>query len=299
VSGEPAAAAPAYRRLVPVLALSLSAALWGSSFFLAKGVVSRNDPLSVLTFRFAIAAVAMWAVRPGSLRRLPRSTWRRAVTLGGFYGFAQVPHYYGLRTVPASTAGFLVGTYVVFTPVLAYLVWRRRSSLATNVGVAATAVGLAVFSWHNPAFGVGALLCLLAAVLYAMQIVAMSAWAVPGQAWAITTIQMATMAAVLGVAAGVQGVDVPSHAHDWLVIAYLALIAGAVGVGIQTWAQTRLAETHAAVIMSGEPLWAAVLAVVFTGEQVTTRLVAGGALLLAANVVVSLSHAGRSRRRSG
>jgi drug/metabolite transporter (DMT)-like permease len=110
---------------------------------------------------------------------------------------------------------------------------------------------------------------------------------------------MATMAGVLGVAAGVQGVDVPSHAHDWLVIAYLALIAGAVGVGIQTWAQTRLAETHAAVIMSGEPLWAAVLAVVFTGEQVTTRLVAGGALLLAANVVVSLSHAGRSRRRSG
>jgi len=277
--------------------LNLSAAVWGSTFFLTKGVVSQHSPLTVLTLRFGLAALVMWLVRPGCLRGLPRRTWGRAAGLGLVYGLAQVPHYYGLRYAPASTAGFLVGTYVVFTPVLAYLVLRRRPSGLTALGVAAALAGLAVFSWHNTAFGPGEILCLVAAVFYAAQIVAMGAWAVVGQVWAITTIQMITVSVVVGVPASIQGLDVPTSGRDWLAIAYLALVAGAIGIGVQTWAQTRLTDTHAAVIMSAEPMWAAALAVLFTSETVTARLLAGGSLLLVANVVTSLSHTGPARRR--
>jgi drug/metabolite transporter (DMT)-like permease len=294
--------------LLPVLLLSLSAVIWGSTFFLAKGLVSHHSPLSVLMLRFALAGLAMWLVRPGCLRGLSRQTWLRAVMLGGVYGAAQVPHYYGLRLTSASTAGFLVGTYVVVTPVLAFVLLRRRPSTLALVGVASALAGLAVFSWPSPGAGAGSggssglglgpgeLLCLAAAALYALMIVAMGAWSLPGQAWALTTVQMLTMAVVMVVPASVQGIDVPTSAADWWVLAYLALGAGALGVGIQTWAQARLEDTQAAVIMSGEPMWAALLAVTFTAEQWSGRLVVGGALLLAANVVTALSHAGgRSR----
>jgi drug/metabolite transporter (DMT)-like permease len=289
--GEPSKA-------LPIVLLNLSAAVWGSTFFLTKGVVSQHSPLTVLTLRFGLAALTMWLVRPGCLRGLPPGTWVRAAALGVIYGLAQIPHYYGLRYAPASTAGFLVGTYVVFTPVLGYLVLRRRSSPLTVLGVATALAGLAVFSWHNTTFGVGEVLCLVAALFYAAQIVSMGAWAVVGQVWATTTIQMITVSVVVGVPAAIQGLDVPTARGDWLTIAYLGLVAGAIGIGVQTWAQTRLTDTHAAVIMSAEPMWAAALAVLFTSETATARLLAGGSLLLVANVVTSLSHTGpRGRRR--
>ena len=74
----------------------------------------------------------------------------------------------------------LVGTYVVFTPVLGYLVLRRRSSPLTVLGVLTALAGLAVLSWHNTTFGLGEILCLVAALFYAAQIVSMGAWAVVG-----------------------------------------------------------------------------------------------------------------------
>jgi drug/metabolite transporter (DMT)-like permease len=288
---------PEPSRALPILLLNLSAAVWGSTFFLTKGVVVNHSPLTVLMLRFGLAALVMWCLHPGSLRGLPRQTWLRAVALGVIYGLAQVPHYYGLRYTAASTAGFLVGTYVVLTPVLGYLVLRRRPTALTMLGVAAAVAGLAIFSWHNTGFGRGELLCLLAAVLYAAQIVSMGAWAVPGRIWAVTTIQMLTVAVVVSVPASLQGLDVPTSADDWLAIVYLALVAGAIGIGVQTWAQTRLADTHAAVIMSAEPMWAAALAVLLTSETLSARLLLGGSLLLVANIVTSLAHASTARRR--
>src|SRR4051795_6221044 len=96
----------------------------------------------------------------------------------------------------------------------------------------------------------------------------MGAWAVVGQVWAITTIQMITVAVVVGIPASIQGLDVPTARGDWLAIAYLALVAGAIGIGVQTWAQTRLTDTHAAVIMSAEPVWAAGAGGVFHAHTV-------------------------------
>ena len=46
----------------------------------------------------------------------------------------------------------------------------------------------------------------------------------------------------------------------------MALVAGAAALVVQTWAQARLAPTRAAVIMTMEPVWAGVFAVLLGGE---------------------------------
>ena len=279
-----------------MLLLNLSAAVWGGSFVLAKGLVARHDPLSMVTIRFAVAAAVMVAVRPRSVSALPRRTWPRAAALGAVYGVAQVFHYIGLETTPASTAGFLVGTFLIITPVLAFFLLGRRSPALTWAGVLLGGVGLAVLSWHNTSFGVGEVLCLAAAVGYAAQIVGLGAWSTPGHTWGITAVQLGCISLVLAVPAFVRGWDPPSSRADWLVIGYLAIVAGVLAVSIQTWAQTRLTSAHAAVIMASEPLWAAAFAVMFTSERLTTRLVLGGVLLLAANVMTSFAHRWRPRQ---
>lgn len=274
-------------RLVPVLALSVVTALWGSTFVISKGALERMAPLELLSWRFALAAGVMVVIRPTALVAVPRRVWRGGVLLGVLYGSAQIPQYIGLTGTTAATSGFLIGTYVVFTPLLGSVFLRTRSPVTTYVGVLLAAAGLGVFSFDGLRLEWGEALSLVAAVLYAGHIVAMGRWSTPGDAWVLTTIQMITIAVVLGIPALTLGLPPPSHPVDWWAILWLAVIAGALAIGVQTWAQSRIPATHAAVIMAAEPLWAAMFAVGVGGEELGVRLLLGGALLLAANLTIA------------
>lgn len=68
----------------------------------------------------------------------------------------------------------------------------------------------------------------------------------------------------------------------------MATAAGALALWVQTWAQARLSATRAAVVMTLEPVFAAVFAVLLGGESLTGRMLVGGALVVAAMYVVEL-----------
>lgn len=292
--------APRRAQLGPVIALSTVTALWGSTFFLSKDLLARLDPPDLLAVRFALATAVLIVIRPTALIGLPRRTWFAGLVLGAIYGLAQYPQYFGLRETTASASGFLIGTYVVFTPLLGLLILRARSPRLTYLGVLLATAGLAVLSFDEVGLGVGELLSLCSAALYGGHIVAMGRWSKGGDAWALTTIQMIAITGTLIVPAAADGLELPATAGDWVTIAYLGLVAGALAIGIQTWAQSRISATHAAVIMAVEPLWAAGMAVAFTAETLSIRLVLGGALLLAANLLIAVTQtpsgaAGRNR----
>jgi drug/metabolite transporter (DMT)-like permease len=68
----------------------------------------------------------------------------------------------------------------------------------------------------------------------------------------------------------------------------MALFAGAAALLGQTWAQAHLPPTRTALIMSMEPVFAAFFAVTLGGESLTSRMLLGGALVLAAMLIVEL-----------
>jgi drug/metabolite transporter (DMT)-like permease len=84
------------------------------------------------------------------------------------------------------------------------------------------------------------------------------------------------------------GLQLPASGRDWLVVAYLGLVAGAVTMVLQTWAQARIDPTRAAVIMAMEPVWAAAFAVAAGTEVVTVRMVVGGLAILGAMYLAEL-----------
>ena len=64
----------------------------------------------------------------------------------------------------------------------------------------------------------------------------------------------------------------PGNGRDWLSLVYMALIAGALAMLGQTWAQAHLPPTRSAIIMSMEPVFAAFFAVLLGGEDLTVRM---------------------------
>jgi drug/metabolite transporter (DMT)-like permease len=276
---------PAVRRLLPLLALLAVTAVWGSTFFLLKDVVTRVPVADLLAVRFALAAAALWLLRPRAAAALDGSARRRGCLLGALYGVAQILQTSGLQYTSASVSGFITGMYVVLTPLLGAVLLRERVGSAVWAAVGLATAGLAVLSLQGLAIGSGELLTLLSAALYALHILGLGAWSTSRDAYGLAVVQMATIAAVCSLAAVPGGLTLPARAADWAVLVYMALVAGAAALVLQTWAQAHLTATRAAIIMTTEPVWAAAFAVVLGGERLGIRVVVGGALVLAAMVL--------------
>jgi drug/metabolite transporter (DMT)-like permease len=89
-------------------------------------------------------------------------------------------------------------------------------------------------------------------------------------------------------AAAPGGISLPPDRGAWASVLYMALVAGAVAIWAQTWAQSHLTATRAAIVMTLEPVFAAGFAVGLGGEPLTGRMLVGGAMILAAMYTVEL-----------
>ena len=281
--------------LGPLLALLAMTAAWGSTFFMIKDVVTRIPVPDLLTVRFAIAALAL-AVVAGPRLRMSTLTLRRGLLLGLLYGIAQLLQTFGLAHTAASVSGFLTGLYVVLTPLLSAMILRTRIPPAVWAASVLATVGLGVLSLQGFAIGYGELLTVASAVVYALHIVALGRMSEPGTALQLSVVQMATIAVVCGIAAAPGGIQLPASRTDWAIVIYLALVAGALTMLLQTWAQARVEASRAAVIMAMEPVWAAAFAVAFGGESLTGRMIIGGGAILAAMYLVELAPRRDGRR---
>ena len=284
------------------LALLAVTAIWGSTFFLIKDLVTRIPAADLLTVRFAIASLGL-ALLVGRRLRLSRPLLVRGAGLGLLYGGAQVLQTLGLASTAASVSGFLTGLYVVATPLLGAAILRQRIRGTVWAAVVLATIGLAVLSLSGVSTGYGELLTVVSAVVYAGHILALGRISTPGTALGLSLVQLVVITLACGLLAVLPiseaGLQLPANGRDWLAVAYLGLVAGAVTMVAQTWAQARMDPTRAAVIMAMEPVWAAGFAVALGGEVVTVRLVVGGLAILAAIYLAEFSSLPRVRTRAG
>lgn len=284
-------ATTASKSSLAVASLVMVTAVWGSTFVLIKDLVATLPVTDFLAVRFVIAAAVLLAVLWRQVRRLGREQLLRAVALGVVYGLAQILQTAGLARSTAAVSGFVTGMYVVLTPIVAALLLRQRTPRSVWVAVALSTAGLALLALRGLAVGGGELLVLTSAALYALHIVGLGRWSVPQDALGLSAVQMVTIAVVCSAGAVPGGVVMPQTAGQWSGVLYTALAAGALALVLQTWAQGHLSATRAAVIMTMEPVFAALFAVALGGEHLTWRMLAGGALVIAAMYVVELAPA--------
>jgi drug/metabolite transporter (DMT)-like permease len=163
--------------------------------------------------------------------------------------------------------------------------------------VLATAA-LGVLSLRGLVVSPGVLLTAAGAFLYALQILALSRWARPADVYASSFVQLGTCAALCTLAALPGGISVPRGGGDRLAVLYLAVVAGALVLVAQNWAQAHLTATRAAIVMTTEPVWASTFAILLGGEALSGRLLLGGPLVLAAMALAELPLPGRRNRRT-
>ena len=279
------------RRTAPATAALLAAtAVWGSTFMVTKDSLDELPPASFLLWRLGIAAVALLASRPRALGRLGPADWRRAGVLGVALGAGFLLQTTGLLHTRAAVSGFLTGGAVVLTPVVASLVFREQVGRLGWAAVAVTAVGISGLAGGATASTpAGTALTIGGAACFAVHIAGLSQWSTRQNAYALTTASVA-VAAVISLAAALPrgAVAVPATPRAWAAVAYLGLVATCLGLVVQAWAQSALTATAAAVTMTMEPVFAAVVAHLFGERPLGPTGWLAGALVVAGMGVAEL-----------
>ena len=263
-------------------------ACWGSTFFLIHDLLDRVPAVDFLAVRFSIAGVLLLVVAPRAVLRLSPQARRQAAVLGGLYGVAQILQTVGLAHTPASVSGFITGMYVVATPLFAAVLLHNRITRMTWGAVLLAFAGLAVLTLDGLSIGYGEALTFVAAMLYALHIVGLGAWSNARDALGMSILQVVMVAVICLVVSAPGGIVLPDNTEDWLSVVYMAVFPAALALLGQTWAQAHLSATRTAIVMSMEPVFAAVFAVLFGGESPTLRMLIGGVMVLAAMLIVEI-----------
>lgn len=259
-------------------ALGIAALLFGATFVVIKQAIVTLPPLPFVGWRFLVGAALLLALAP------PRTAavWRDGLVAGLalFAGYALQTE--GLARTSAANSGLITGLYVVFTPILASLLGRRRPEGWVITGTGVAFVGLALLTVQEGiSVGSGDLLTVGCAIAFAVHIVLLSRVAGRHPVVPFTAVQLlVTAAAALGIAA-VQGpVPLPDESTIWAVV-LTGVIVSAGAFLLQVWSQTIVGPSRTAVVLALEPAFAAFTAYIVLDEQLGLRGWTGAALILA------------------
>lgn len=292
------------------LALGIVYVVWGSTYLAIRVLVRSAPPLLSAGGRFFAAGVVLGLIlglRSGFSRlRVNGRQLASCALLGvllplGGNGLVTLAE----RDVASGIAALVVAVVPLYVVLLRALTGDRPGP-ATLVGVLLGFAGIAVLADpHGGAKASGIALLLLASFAWSFGSWIQARLVLPRDPFVITAWEMATgglAMMVVGLLRGEPG-DHPISAitgEGWLALGYLAVFGSLVAFTAYVWvlnaAPISLVATYAYV----NPAVAVLLGAAILGEPVTTRVLVGGAVVLAAvAVVVGAESRSRSRARDG
>jgi drug/metabolite transporter (DMT)-like permease len=231
------------------------------------------------------------------MRTLGRAGWTAGLGLGLLLAAGYALQTAGLERTTVSSTGFITGLYVVFTPLLAVLLFGTRIGAAAWIGVALSTVGLGLLTGIDTGRLLGDALVLGASLVYSLQIVLLERVAPRYDALALTQAEMLAACGgftVVAVAAG--QLEVPRGWTVWGALLVTGVFASALGFLVQTWAQRRLSAARTALAFALEPVWAALFGFWLAGDRLGA-VAWSGCVLIMAGIAVSEPTAAETLRR--
>lgn len=276
-------------RSAAVGALLLVTAVWGVAYVIVKDALEHMPPSDFLAWRFAVAVCVLALLRPVELRGLTPTDLRAGALVGVPLAAGYLLQTVGLLSTSAAVSGFLTGLLVVFVPLFAACLFRRRLTGEVLAGVTVATAGLAVLCLDALSVGWGELLTVLGAAAFAVHVLALARYARGHALSALVFVQLAVVASVSLMLAADGGLAMPGSGEVWFAIVVTALPCTALAYWLQTWAQRRLSATSTAVVLTSEPLFAGLAAVWLGGEVLGPRVLLGGALIVTAMLLVEVA----------
>lgn len=288
---ETTRAARGVRGYLPELAIAGAAFLYGITFSIVKDALERSTPMGFNLMRFALGAAVLapfalrraWAgpdVRPTDTTRV---LWLGGASLGVIAAFAYLFQNVGLEHTTVSNSAFITGLFAVFTPLFESLVSRRLPRSGIVAAVAIAVVGLFLLTGADLSMNYGDAVTLLTAALFGAWYVRIGQLANRFDIYALTAVQLATIAVVCIPFVAVEGLGTVDG-EVLLTVLVTGVGCSAVAFSLSAWAQRTIDPSRASILNLLEPVVAGVVGY-FVGDRLGVVGYLGAALILAGILV--------------
>ena len=300
---RPAPADPAAERDWSVVALAVTVVLWASAFVGIRAVADVFEPGPLSLGRLVVGALALVVIARPWRHRLPRGRTLGLVVVYGvlWFGAYNVALNAGETYLDAGTAALVVNIGPILIALLAGIVLKEGFPRPLVVGMAVAFAGVVLIATSTrddgaveTASATGVLLCVLAAVLYAVGALTQKP-TLRTVAPAMSVWMACTIGAVVCLPFAPALVDQLGTASagdvTWLV--YLGIFPTAVGFTTWSYALRRLSAGQVASTTYLVPAVATLVSWALLSEVPAPLAFAGGALCLAGVAITRV----RPRRR--
>ncbi|CAM3621479.1 DMT family transporter [Parendozoicomonas haliclonae] len=268
--------------LVLVLVTLLAAMGW----IFSKETIAGLPPLLFIGLRFLLSSALIAPFCRNSLKRMNGRHLALSIRIGLAQSVALMVWIMAISNSSSLGEGaFIASTAMILVPLLGRILYSERIPRPTLLALPVTIAGLALLSlrasWQ---FEISQALYLIAAFGIALQFVFTSrdGRSIPSNA--LTFVQFSTVAVCCLLASAAMEewdlTNVPMNIWLWFLAS--AVIATAVRYFLLVWCQKRLDSGPAAVIMTLEPLWTALMSAFWLSESLTSLQTVGCGLIMAA-----------------
>ena len=270
-------------RLVYTLLLVVVTTVWGWTFVIVQDAILIYGVLPFLAVRFALAGLVL---TPIYVRKLTR----RSLLVGGGIGVVLAAGYLfqtlGLLYTTPTNSGLITGLFVVFAPLSDRFFFGANASRQVIVAVGFSLIGMVLLAGGSPdGVNLGDFLTLLCAMALGLHIALLSRYASGHDAGALTLAQILAMALLFLVVWPLAGpVEVPPGSVIFALLV-TGLLASAGAFLVQTTVQQKIPAARTAIILTMEPVFAALFGYWLAGDRLVTVQILGAAFILSALVI--------------
>ena len=270
-------------RLVYTLLLVGVTAVWGWTFVVVQNAIAIYGVIPFLAVRFVLAGAAL---TPLYATRLTR----RSLLVGGAIGVVLAAAYLfqtlGLLFTTPTNSGLITGLFVVFAPLADRLLFGVNLVRQVLLAVGLSFVGMVLLAGGGPdGANWGDLLTVLCAAALGLHIALLSRYAASYHAGALTLAQILAMALLFVIVwPFVDAVTLPPPGV-WVALLVTGLLASAGAFLVQTTVQQHIPAARTAIIMTMEPVFAALFGYWLAGDRLVAVQILGALMILSALVI--------------
>jgi drug/metabolite transporter (DMT)-like permease len=275
--------------------LIIVALFWGTSYYLTDLGLASVEVLNLNALRFLIAFALAVMLSFNKLKSVSKETILYSAGLSVILTVVYISATYGVKYTSLSNAGFLSALAVLFTPILVFLIRRIKPERKLSVSVAISFVGIALLTLNdNLTPALGDIFCIICAIFYALFIVLTEIIVKKESvdAYQIGVLQLGFTGLLnLILSFIIETPGLPDTVSSWAAVLILSIFCTGIAFIVQSVAQQYTTASHVGVILTLEPVFAAVVAFALAGEILMPKAYFGAGLLLLSLFIMEINFA--------
>jgi drug/metabolite transporter (DMT)-like permease len=274
------------KKYTPEGFLLINTIIWGATFVIIKTALSDISPLLFISIRFLLSTLILLPFAFRIFKNVDKYTLWGGVFLGLLYFIGFSTQTVGLKFTTATKSAFITGTFVIFTPIFQTVIETRPPGKGVLIGITLALTGLifltskgttllSVFSEIGEDFNIGDLFTLICAIFFSFYLVYLDIISKKANYKPLVFLQI-SITGVCGILFAslftlfeVEKIHFEFSSNLLFALLYTAVLATVVTTTLQTMYQKYVTPSVASIILSFEPIFAALIAFFVISEKIS------------------------------